>query len=138
MRDVVVLALVVLAAAPVSAADVTLVGPNGRIELSEAAQSEISAIVKREAESCSLSSVVMRLGVRREPPVLASEVLIGTDDPRFPRQPLTRHQDVVTMHGKCSGLTGIELMCLPALRPYFEKSATDNCHLLGRAGQQQH
>ncbi len=161
-------AAVLVAAAPVSAADVTLVGPHGRVELSEAAQSEISTIVKREAESCSLSStgypevfrgrdgaadwqvaehaphlyvrydtpVVIRLGVRRGPPVLASEVLIGVDAPKFIRQPLTRHDGAVTLHGKCSGGTGLELMCTPALAPYFPTTTADNCRLLRRSSRQ--
>jgi hypothetical protein len=155
--------------APVSAADVTLVGPDGRVELPEAAQTEIAGIVKREAESCSLNPtgyphifrgrdgaaewrategrphlyvryetpVVIRLGNRGGPPILATEVLVGTDDPKFPRQPLTRHDDVVTMHGKCSGQTGVELMCLPALRPYFEPAIADNnCRILERGRRQ--
>lgn len=166
MRDTLALAAVVFcAAAPVSAADVTFVGPAGRVALSEAAQAEVAAIVKREAESCSISSVgypeifrgrdaatdwraaerrphlylryetpvVMRVGLRRGPPALASEVLIAVDDPKFPRQPLTRHDGAVIMHGKCSGISGIELMCVPALRPYFDKTAADtNCPLLER------
>jgi len=161
-------AVLVAAAAPVSAADVTLVGPHGRVELSEAAQSEISTIVKREAESCSLSStgypevfrgrdgtaewqvaehaphlyvrydtpVVIRLGVHRGSTVLASEVLIGVDDPKFIRQPLTRHDGAVTLHGKCSGGTGLELMCTPALAPYFPTTIADNCRLLRRSSRQ--
>jgi hypothetical protein len=154
-----------VAAAPSSAADVTLVSPDGRAALSDAEQAEISAIVKREAESCSISStvypgifrdrdgddewqrvehrphlyvryetpVVIRLGMRSGPPVRASEVLIGLDDPKFPRQPLTRHEGVVTMHGKCDGGTSIELMCRPTLRPYFERAVLDNnCAILER------
>jgi hypothetical protein len=47
----------VLAAAPAAvAADVTLVGPEGRVALSEAAQGKLTDIVKRETESCSISS----------------------------------------------------------------------------------
>jgi len=165
VRSLVALALVVVTAAPVSAADVTLVGPDGRVGLSEPAQAEIARIVKRETESCSISSVaypdvfrgrdgatawretesgphlyvryetlvVMRLGLRGGPPALATEVLIGIANPKFPDQPLTRHEDVVTMHGKCSGGTGIELMCQPALRPYFDQERLDNnCRLLER------
>jgi hypothetical protein len=165
VRSLAILAAVSLvAAAPVSAADVTLVGPEGRVALTEAARSQMSAIVKREAESCSISSVgypdvfpgregaaewrasegrphldlrydtpiVMRLGIRRGSPVLASEVLIGLDDPKFIRQPLTRHDGVVTLHGKCSGHTAIELMCLPALRPYFAETVANSCQLLER------
>ena len=49
-------AMLFFAAVPASAADVTLVGPDGRVALSGAEEREISAIVKREAESCSLSS----------------------------------------------------------------------------------
>jgi hypothetical protein len=165
VRDTLALAIVLLTAAPVSAADVTFVGPDGRVALSGTAQAEVAAIVKREAESCSISSVgypdifrgrdgatdwqaaerrphlylryempvVMRLGLRGGSPGLASEVLIAVDDPKFPRQPLTRHDGLVTMHGKCSGISGIELMCVPALRPYFDKTAADtNCPLLER------
>ena len=165
MRSLVALALVLVAAVPVSAADVTLVGPSGRVGLSEPAQAEMSAIVKREAESCSISSVVypdifrgrdgaaewqalersshlyvryetpvvMRLGLRGGSPILATEVLVGLDDPKFPRQPLTRHDGVITLHGKCGGGTSIELMCQPALRPYFDQERLDNnCRLLER------
>jgi hypothetical protein len=75
----------------------------------------------------------MRLGLRGGPPTLATEVLIGIANPKFPDQPLTRHEDVVTMHGKCSGGIGIELMCQPALRPYFDLERLDNnCRLLER------
>jgi hypothetical protein len=159
------MAMLLAATGPAGAADVTLVGAAGRAALSDAEQTKISAIVKREAESCSLSSVgypeilrgrdaaatwqtlergphiyvryetpvVIRLGVRGGAPVLATEVLTGLDDPKFPRQPLTRHAGVVTMHGKCDGLAGIELMCLPALRPYFERPVLDNnCAILQR------
>ena len=158
-------AVLFFAAVPASAADVTLVGPDGRVALSGAEENEISAIVKREAESCSLSSsgypdifrdrdaagdwqtferrphlyvryetpVLIRLGVRGGPPVRAAEVLIGLDDPTFPRQPLTRYDGAVTMHGKCGGGTGIELMCQPKLRPYFEpKVLENNCAILER------
>jgi hypothetical protein len=153
----------VLAAVPAAAADVTLVGPGGRVALSEAAQSELSDIVKRETESCSISSTAYpevfpgrdgatdwqtieggpHLYVRYEPPVVmrlgrrggdaghATEVLIGLADPKSPGQPLTRHDGVVTLNGKCSGGTAIELMCQPALRPYFEaKTLEHNCRLL--------
>ena len=165
MRSVATVALLLaVVAAPVSAADVTLVGADGRAALSDAEQTAISGIVEREAESCSLSSVgypdifrgssaadrwreaetgphlyvryetpvVIRRGVRDGPPVRASEVLIGID-PKFPRQPLTRHESSVTLHAKCDGGTAIELMCLPALRPYFERPAVDNnCAILER------
>jgi hypothetical protein len=50
-------AAVVLTAAPAGAADVTLVGPRGRVALSEAEQAEIASIVRREAETCSLNSL---------------------------------------------------------------------------------
>ncbi len=162
MRSAIAAALILAAVAPVSAADVTLVGTDGRAALSEAEQDEISAVVKREAESCSISSAVFpdifvdrdagaewvtlegrpHLYVRYETPVvirrgsrqvLATEVLTALDNPKFPRQPLTRHDGVVTMHAKCSGEHGIELMCLPALRPYFEPGVLDNnCAVLER------
>ena len=169
MRSAVALALVLAAVVPVSAADVTLIagdvtliGTDGRAALSEAEQAEISAVVKREAESCSISSAVFpdifvdrdaaaewatrestpHLYVRYETPVvirrgsrhvLATEVLTGLDNPKFPRQPLTRHEGVVTMHAKCAGDVGIELMCLPVLRPHFEPGALDdNCAILER------
>jgi len=152
-------------AAPSSAADVTLIGRDGRAALSDEEQAEIGAIVRREAESCSLSSsgfpeifrdrdgaeawqtmergphlyiryatpLVIRRGVRSGSPVIASEVLTGLDNPKFPDQPLTRHEGVVTMHAKCGGEFGIELMCLPTLRPYFERAIVDNnCAILER------
>jgi len=142
---------------------VTLIGLDGRVALSGAEQSEISAIVKREAESCSISSVgypeifrdhdgaatwqtiqggphlyiryetplVIRRGVGSGSPVVASEVLTGLANPKFPDQPITRHDGLVTMHGKCGGEFGIELMCLPKLRPYFEpKVLENNCAIL--------
>src|SRR5262245_12070958 len=150
--------MLVFAAVPSSAADVTLVGPDGRVALSEAEQSEISVIVKHEAESCSISSVgypdifrdrdgaaawqtiegrphlyiryetplVIRRGVGSGSPVVASEVLTGLANPKFPDQPITRHDGVVTMHSKCGGQFGIELMCLPKLRPYFEAKVLEN------------
>jgi hypothetical protein len=162
VRSAIAAALIVASVAPVSAADVTLVGTDGRAALSEAEQAEISAVVKRKAESCSISSAVFpdifvdrdaasewvalegrpHLYVRYETPVvirrgsrqvLASEVLAGLDNPKFPRQPLTRHEGVVTMHAKCAGDVGIELMCLPVLRPYFEPAVLDNnCAILER------
>jgi hypothetical protein len=162
VRSAVALALVLAAVFPVSAADVTLIGTDGRAALSEAEQADISAVVKREAESCSISSAVFpdifvdrdaaaewatreskpHLYVRYETPVvirrgsrhvLATEVLTGLDNPRFPRQPLTRHEGVVTMHAKCAGDVGIELMCLPVLRPHFEPGVLDdNCAILER------
>ena len=65
MRSAAALAAAVLiAAAPVSAADVTLVGPHGRVELSEAAQSEISTIVKREAEKW--PAILRQAGIKPE------------------------------------------------------------------------
>ena len=68
--------------------------------------------------------------------MLASEVLIGVDDPKFIRQPLTRHDGAVTLHGKCSGGTGLELMCTPALASYFPTTIADNCRLLRRSSRQ--
>jgi len=162
-------AAALLFAAPASAGDVTLVGPEGRVALSEAAQAELRHIVKREAESCSISSVgypeifrgrdaaaewkarearphlhlryeppvVMPLGVRGGPSTLATEVLIGIANPKSPEQPLTRHDGVVTMHAKCSGQTALELMCQPALRPYFDKAAADHsCRILEQVRRQ--
>jgi len=156
------------AAVPSSAADVTLIGPDGRAALSEAEQGEVADIVKREAKSCSLSSdsypdifrdrdpaaewqkveggphlyvrfdtaVVMGRGRRGGGPMRASEALVGLDNPKFPHQPLTRHEGVVTIHGKCDGGTGIELMCQPTLRPYFEpKVLENNCAILERMRQ---
>lgn len=167
MRSSALLAAVLLfAVVPSSAADlVTLIGPDGRVALSDAEQAEISTIVKREAESCSISSVgypeiyrdrdaaatwqtiqrgrhlyiryerplVIRRGVGGGSPVVASEVLTGLANPKFPDQPITRHDGVVTMHSKCGGQFGIELMCLPKLRPYFEpKVLENNCAILER------
>jgi hypothetical protein len=158
-------AAVVLTAAPASAADVTLVGPGGRVGLSEVERAAIADVVKRETESCSLNSVgypdvfraregsdawrhaegqphlyvrydtplVVRGGGRGGAPVLASEVLIGTGDPKFIHQPITRHDGAVVLHGKCGGLEAIELMCLPALRPSFPETTRANCHLVERS-----
>ena len=134
-------AAALLFAAPASAGDVTLVGPEGRVALSEAAQAELSHIVKREARPHLYlryePSVVMPRGVRGGPSTHATEVLIGIANPKFPEQPLTRHDGVVTMHAKCSGQTALELMCQPALRPYFDKAAADHsCRILEQVRRQ--
>jgi hypothetical protein len=49
----------------------------------------------------------VRGGVRDGSPMIPSGVLTGLDNPKFPDQPLTRHEGVVTMHGK-GGEFGIE------------------------------
>ena len=135
-------AAALLFAAPASAGDVTLVGPEGRVALSEAAQADAAAEWKaREARPHLYlrdePSVVMPRGVRGGPSTHATEVLIGIANPKFPEQPLTRHDGVVTMHAKCSGQTALELMCQPALRPYFDKAAADHsCRILEQVWRQ--
>ena len=131
-------AAALLFAAPASAGDVTLVGPEGRVALSEAAQADAAAEWKaREARPHLYLRDEPSRGVRGGPSTHATEVLIGIANPKFPEQPLTRHDGVVTMHAKCSGQTALELMCQPALRPYFDKAAADHsCRILEQVWRQ--
>ena len=114
-------AAALLFAAPASTGDVTLVGPEGRVALSEAAQADAAAEWKaREARPHLYlrdePSVVMPRGVRGGPSTHATEVLIGIANPKFPEQPL---------------------MCQPALRPYFDKAAADHsCRILEQVRRQ--
>ncbi|MFI5375027.1 MAG: hypothetical protein ACHQ8D_10395 [Candidatus Rokuibacteriota bacterium] len=140
---------------------VTLTRDGAAVVLSEAERSQIARRVEALIVGCAITSVTapdlfaaralgkewqdVRAGshlyVRFPTPLRAergrvqiSEVVVGLEDPSFIGPELSRYDNQVVGHVKCSGRRALALMCAPPVRSHLLARQRANCAVYDRIG----